>query len=166
MGRPTILNEELRERARDYLAHRRDNVELTDKGALAFVEVQLPTVVDLALYLGVNKDTIYDWVNKESPRYDEDFSDIVKDILAEQEKRLVNNGLGGMYAPKVVGIMLSKHGYSEKTEHDITTKGESINSNSVVSDLTKQLNELHRGTSIGSNGGTSSTVGVETQDKE
>lgn len=149
------------EKARTYLLLRRDNVELTDKGALAFVEVQLPSVADFALFLGVNKDTIYDWVDKDSVRFNVDFSDIVKEILMEQEKRLLNNGLGGLYAPKVVGMLLSKHGYSEKTEHDITTKGESLNSNAVISDLTKQLNALHRGTSEPSDGGTTSTVGGE-----
>lgn len=146
MARPSILTTDLREKAKGYLAHRMDNVELTDKGTLAFVEVQLPSVVDLALYIGVNKDTIYDWVNKDSPRYDEEFSDIVKEVLAEQEKRLLNNGLGGLYAPKVVGMILAKHGYSEKIETDITSKGEAIGSNAVISDLTRQINELHRGT--------------------
>ncbi len=166
MARPTILNEELMQKASDYLKHRLDNVELTDKGALAFVEVQLPSVVDLALYLGVNKDTIYDWVDKDSPRYHNEFSDIVKDVLAEQEKRLLNNGLGGLYAPKVVGMILSKHGYSEKHETDITSKGEALGVNAIVSDLTKQLNEIHRGTGKSGDGGTSGPVGTQAQDKE
>lgn len=166
MARPSILNEEMLEKAGEYLKHRMDNVELTEKGALAFVEVQLPSVVDLALYLGVNKGTIYDWVNTESPRYNEEFSDIVKDVLAEQEKRLINNGLGGMYAPKVVGMILSKHGYSEKQEIDHTSKGESISSNTVVSELTKQLNELQRKTGGGGDGGTSGALDSQTQNKE
>ncbi len=130
------------EKAREYLNHRIDNVELTDKGALAFVEVQLPSIADFALYLGIHKDTVYSWC-KEEGEYNKEFSDLVMDISHEQEKRLLNNGLGGMYAPKVVGMILSKHGYAEKTETDITSKGESIVSPEVAA-LTKKLNDVYR----------------------
>lgn len=155
MARPTILTDELREKALEYLIHRQDNVELTDKGALAFVEVQLPSIADFALYLGINRDTVYDWSSK-----DPEFSDIVMEISMEQEKRLLNNGLGGLYAPKVVGMILSKHGYSEKTQTDITTNGESL-IDPQIAVLTKQLNDLHRGTSSGSDGGAPSPLDTQ-----
>lgn len=166
MARPTLLTKELRSKAAEYLTLRRDNVELTEKGALAFVEVQLPSIADFALFLGITRETVYDWSNKDSVRHDIDFSDIVKEISMEQEKRLINNGLGGLYAPKVVGMILAKHGYSEKIETDITSKGESIGSNAVISDLTRQLNELHRGTGEPSDGGAPSSLGTQAQDKE
>jgi len=153
-GRPTKLTPELLEKASGYLMHRMDNVELTEKGGLAFVEVQLPHIADFASYLGIHKDTVYEWC-----KHNQEFSDIVKDILQEQEKRLVNNGLGGLYAPKVVGMILSKHGYAEKVETDITTKGESINPE--IKDITKKLNDLHRGTSIPSDGGATGTMGAQ-----
>lgn len=164
MARPSLLTEEMQEKARDYLSHRMDNVELTDKGALAFVEVQLPSVADFALYLGITRETVYDWSNQESPRYNEDFSDIVMKISMEQEKRLINNGLGGLYTPKVVGMILSKHGYSEKQEHDITSKGESLAVNPVIGELTRKLNELQREANSGGDGGIASTLGTEASD--
>lgn len=164
MARPSILTPELLERANGYLKQALDNVELTDKGALAFVEVKLPSIADFALYLGVNRDTIYSWSSIDSPQFNDEFSDIVKEVNLEQEKRLINSGLGGLYAPKVVGMILSKHGYSEKVSTDITTNGQSINPD--VSALTKQLNELHRGTGISGDGGIASPVGKEAQDKE
>lgn len=155
MARPTKLTPELKEKAYKYLITTLDNIELTDKGALAFVEVQLPSIADFATYLDIHKETVYEWC-----KIDSEFSDYVKDISQEQEKRLINNGLGGLYAPKIVGMLLSKHGYSEKTETDITTKGESLN-NPIVTDLTKQLNEIHRGTSEPSDGGSASPLGTE-----
>lgn len=163
-GRPSKLDDELLEKARAYLPACMDNIEMTDKGALAFVEVNLPTIVGLALHLGINKDTVYSWSNKDSEYFNEEFSDIVKDVLAEQEKRLINNGLGGLYTSKALGMLMSKHGYAEKTETDVTTKGESINNSEEIKNLTTQLNDLHRSTSIGSNGGTSSALGTQTQD--
>lgn len=159
MARPTELTEELLDRAKTYLDHRTDNVELTEKGQLAFVEVQLPSVADFALFLGIHRDTVYAWCKGEG-ELNKEFSDIVKDISQEQEKRLLNNGLGGLYAAKVVGMVLSKHGYAEKTETDITSKGESIVSPEIV-ELTKKLNDLHRGTGEPSDGGATGTVGKE-----
>lgn len=124
-GRPSKLNQELIDKAEEYLKSCNDRIETTDKGALSYVNVSLPSVVGLALYIGVNKDTIYTWCKGDSD-IEKQFSDIVKRVNNEQENRLLNNGLGGLYAPKVVGMVLSKHGYSEKTETDITSKGEKL----------------------------------------
>ncbi len=159
MARPTKLTEELLEKAKGYLSHRLDNIELTDKGALAFVEVQLPSIADFGLYLGISRETVYAWC-KEEGELNTEFSDIVSEISQEQEKRLLNNGLGGLYAPKVVGMILSKHGYAEKTETDITSKGESIVSPEVAA-LTKQLNDLHRSSGSGGDGGPASPLGSQ-----
>ncbi len=134
VGRPTKLTPELMERAHKYLDTCNDNIEFTDKGALAFVEVKLPSVVDFARYLGVNKDSVYEWA-----KIDVEFSDIVSDVLMEQEKRLINNGLGGVYASKVVGMMLAKHGYAEKTESTVNTKHE-IDVDPRVLELARKMN--------------------------
>ena len=128
MARPTKLTEELIEKARTYLPTCTDNPITTDRGALSYVEVNLPTIVGFALFLGIHKDTVYDWCKHED-NLSKQFSDIVKEIEAEQEKRLVNGSLGGLYAAKTSGMLLSKHGYAERTETDITTKGESLNPN-------------------------------------
>jgi hypothetical protein len=48
---------------------------------------------------------------------------------------------------------------------DVTTKGESLNGSAeTIEELTKQLNALHRGTSIGSDGEATSPLGDEAQD--
>ncbi len=132
-GRPTKLTPELIENAKGYLPTCVDIEHETDKGALAWVEVNLPTQVGLAQYLSIDKDTVTEWC-KESIEDTEEvkdlrkqFSVIVKEIMREQEIRLVNKGLGGLYQARIGGMILSKHGYAEKSEVDLTSKGESMN---------------------------------------
>jgi hypothetical protein len=83
---------------------------------------KLPTIEGLARILKVARSTVYKWAD-ESP----EFSDIIEDLLAEQSDRLINQGLAGNYNSTIAKLLLSsKHGYVEKTEQDITTKGEAI----------------------------------------
>jgi len=115
MARPTKLTPELIKKAKSYLATCKDDIIETDKGALAYVDVELPSQVGLARHLGINKDTITEWCKLEDELAKE-FSVIVKDIHDEQERRLINKSLGGLYTPKIAGMMLGKHGYVEKQE--------------------------------------------------
>lgn len=119
LGRPTKLTKELLEKAQGYLATCEDEVHTTDKGSVSYVEVNLPSIVGLARYIGVHKDTVYEW-----RKVNTDFSDLVKEIEAEQEIRLINKGLGGLYTSKALGAMLTKHGYREGT--DVTSDGDKI----------------------------------------
>lgn len=124
-GRPTKLTPELIEKAKTYLDTCHATPIETEKGTVSYVDVQLPKVVDLALLLGVSKSTIYEWCQGES-ELAQQFSDIVNEINIAQEKMLIDKGLGGLFQPKTTGMLLSKHGYSEKTETDITSNGEAI----------------------------------------
>lgn len=119
VGRPTKLTEELLERAKGYLSTCTDEIHTTDKGSISYVEVKLPSIVGLASYLGIHKDTIYEWRKEKGT-----FSDLVKEIEQEQEIRLINKGLGGVYTSKALGAMLTKHGYREGA--DLTTDGEKL----------------------------------------
>lgn len=125
-GRPTILTQEMIDKAKTYLDTCHATPIETEKGGVSYVDVQLPKVVDLALMLKVSKSTVYEWCQGES-QLAQQFSDIVNEINAAQEKMLIDKGLGGLFQPKTTGMLLSKHGYSEKIETDITSKGESIN---------------------------------------
>lgn len=123
-GRPVEYNDELLAKAATYLASCQDEVRVvgTDKPVVVRT-VNLPGIESFALYIGISRETVYDWETK----YDE-FSDIVRDIRQEQAKRLLNKGLSGEYNPTIAKLILSgKHGYVEKTATDLTTKGESIN---------------------------------------
>ena len=162
-GRPTKLTLELIEKAKTYIGTCYDRPVYTDKGAMTYVDVNLPSKVGLALYLGIDKTTVDDWCKIPEQTfpvtYDEykemelseylslksEFSSIVTSIMAEQEKRLINNGLGGLYKEKTTGMLLSKHGYvTEKTETDLTTQGDKINSTilpEVIAEADRLLKE-------------------------
>lgn len=131
VGRPSKLTPELIEKARGYLATCHATPIETEKGGVSYVDVHLPKVVSLALMLGINKDTVYNWckdIEGEDNTLRQEFYDIVKEVNAKQEEMLMDKGLGGLFQPKTTGMLLSKHGYSEKIETDITTGGEKITS--------------------------------------
>lgn len=131
-GRPTKLTPELLIKAQGYILQCVDEVVETDKGAVAYVLVNLPTVVGFARFLGIHKDTVYEW-RKEN----KEFSDLLSDVEDAQEEKTLKNGLGGLYNPKIASMILAKRGYAEKTETDITSKGEKLQGDNVLALATK-----------------------------
>lgn len=103
------------EKAKEYLAGCIDSFTGDEK------KVRLPSIEGLARYLEVSRPSIYKWKG-EQPL----FSYILEQILAEQATRLMNNGLSGVYTPTISKLILTKHGYSDRTETDITSKNEKI----------------------------------------
>ncbi len=85
------------------------------------IKVNLPTIEGLALHLDVNRDTIYNWESIYPT-----FSDILDKLKAKQASMLLRNGLSGDYNPIIAKMILTKHGYTDKIETDITSKGEKI----------------------------------------
>ena len=75
--------------------------------------VQLPSIAGLAGYLKVSRETIYDWSSQPEKI---EFSDIVGQVLIEQEQRLLSNGISGEYNSVIAKLVLTKHGYSDKQE--------------------------------------------------
>lgn len=125
MARPTKLTPELIEKAKTYLPTCHATPIETEKGGISYVDVKLPKLVDLALLLQINKDTITEWC-KGTDDLSQEFSVIVKEIQQEQEKMLIDKGLGGLFQPKTLGMILSKHGYADRIEQDVTSGGEKI----------------------------------------
>ncbi len=105
-GRPLEYNLTYVKKAKEYL-------DSCDK--------ELPSIEGLAVFLEVHRSTIYDWKTK----YNE-FSDILEKILAEQAKRLMNNGLTGKWSATISKLILTKHGYSDKSETDLTSGGKPL----------------------------------------
>lgn len=101
VGRPSELGECLI-KAREYLMGGYE-------GEMANEPV--PSISGLACWLGKHRSTIYDYASK-----DDEFSDIVENILALQETKLVAGGLRGELNPTITKLMLTKHGYSDKQE--------------------------------------------------
>lgn len=129
IGRPKKYTPKLLEKAKEYLDEAQDEevqqtVGLSAKGTELYknkLNVKLPSIEGLARYLGVNRDSLYQWEKEH-----EEFSDILDSVRAEQAERLINNGLSGDYNPTITKLMLTKHGYSEKVETDVTSGGQPI----------------------------------------
>lgn len=120
-GRPTEYNPNILKEAEEYLDSCVDDEEekgTEDKPILSF-RVKLPTIGGLARHLGVARSTLYEW----KATYPE-FSDIIEQLSAEQEDRLINEGLAGNYNPTISKVILTKHGYREGI--DATTNDKDI----------------------------------------
>lgn len=127
-GRPSDYSAEVLKKAEAYLKECVDQFSdyVRTKSARgnatewrARLIVKLPSVAGLAVYLKVSRSSIYEWA-KQHP----EFSDMLERILAEQEKRVVENGLSGEYNATISKLVLAKHGYRD--ESDITSGGEPI----------------------------------------
>lgn len=95
---------------------------------------KLPTKGGLARYLGISRETIYDW----SSKYEE-FSDIVEDLFAEQEDMLIQNGLTNKFNASITKVILTKHGYREgvdmtTNDKDLPTPIASVSRNDSISE--------------------------------
>lgn len=124
-GRPTKLDDEIIRLATDYV-ERTSNAELDE----------LPTIEGLALELWINRDTIYDWESipelsdnatdeqVEQNAIRQQFSDIVKRLRSTQAQKLMQRSLVNKYNPMISKLLLSKHGYVEKSEVDSKVSGE------------------------------------------
>lgn len=130
-GRPSEYKEEYIAKVDEYLAANIDEeVQIvkqanSEKGYQMFdnkLKVKLPTIEGFAVFIDVNKTSLYEWEKKH-----DDFSNALNKIRVEQKKRLLNMGLSGDYNPTIAKLVLSaNHGMSEKSEIDHTSKGEQI----------------------------------------
>lgn len=130
-GRPTDYREEYVQSAEEYLALCQDeNKEVVKqrnegKGYEMFdhkLKVKLPTIEGFARFIGVNKTTLYEWESRH-----EEFSNALDKIRTEQQERLINQGLSGEYNSTIAKLILSSnHGFKEKSEQDVTSKGNQI----------------------------------------
>ena len=102
-GRPTKYNDLTMEIAENYL-----------KNYASYGHV-IPSHVGLSLVLGINSDTIYAW--GKDPRKPE-FSEMLTRILDLQHFVLVSKGLSGEYNSNIVKLVLTKHGYKDRSETD------------------------------------------------
>jgi len=109
MARPTKYSEELLDIAKDYLKNFRKHGDF------------VPSVEGLADTLDIHRDTVYDWKDK----YDE-FSDIYKKVLTKQARGLINGGLSNEFNASTTKMMLTKHGYSDRIETDISSSDGSM----------------------------------------
>ncbi|MDZ7905213.1 MAG: terminase small subunit [Cypionkella sp.] len=111
VGRPTQYTPDLLKRARGYLTAFKDMGDV------------VPSIAGLACVLGVTRETCYAW---QSDPAKAEFSDILRELMQRQERALINGGLGGDFNPPLTKMMLSKHGYSDRVETDVTSSDGSM----------------------------------------
>jgi len=120
IGRPTSYTPEIIDSVNNYLEISTDTTELLGEHRPIVVNhVNLPSIEGLALYLGINKDTIYEW-EKIHP----EFSDVITRVRNSQAQRLINCGLSGSYNPQIAKVLLTKHGYIDR--QDVTTNNKDL----------------------------------------
>jgi hypothetical protein len=108
-GRPTKYNEEIQDKADEYLDKWEDSKEA------------VPTVAGLSLYIDTPKRTMYDWGDKFP-----EFSHTLGKVQTTQEFTLVNKGLLNEINANIGKFMMYNHGYKEKTEQDLMSSDGSM----------------------------------------
>jgi len=126
-GRPTKYNDEMVKKARYYL----ENFEA--------IGDQIPSIAGLSIYLGMSRTYLYEW-RKDVKK--EEFSDILEKIITMQENVLINKGLSGDFNSNITKLVLGKHGYHEKQDHEHT--GSITNPHQGTSRTLEILGEFQR----------------------
>lgn len=103
-GRPTSYSDDMLQQAAEYV----------DKGWREEGDV-MPMIESLSVVLGVARSTIYKWA-EEKP----EFSDILDALMAVQAKELWNRGLVGDYNSTMAKLALTKHGYTDKSQSEVS----------------------------------------------
>lgn len=119
--RPTKYSPELLEKAEAYI---------DDFASCGDV---IPSIEGLAPYLNVSRTCIYTWRDQEDKK---DFSYILDKILSKQAQLLINEGLKGEFNAAITKLALGKHGYHEKIDSDVTSKGKEIKNNFIIQPVT------------------------------
>jgi hypothetical protein len=74
-GRPSKYNDEILEKSTAYIEYYKEYGDM------------IPSIAGLARFLKVSRETIHAWDREEGK---EEFSDIIRDLLAEQDRVLQN----------------------------------------------------------------------------
>ena len=98
-GRPSLYKKDYPQLVLDYIKECESKEEL-------------PFVIDFAHRIGVNKDTIYQWV-----KINKGFSDSIKRLNEASELMLVKSGIKRKYDPTFARFILAaNHGYVETSK--------------------------------------------------
>lgn len=116
-GRPTVYGDNILKLARGYLTTFKDMGDV------------VPSVAGLACVLGVTRETCHAWARDPSK---EEFSHILWELAQRQERELLNNGLAGNFNAPITKMMLTKHGYSDRVEQDLTSSDGSMKPTQII----------------------------------
>jgi len=105
-GRPTKYNDEILEKAKEYVS-----------GGFLNQDEEVPTQEGLALFIGVHRSTLHDWASQPEKHL---FSDILEECNQRQTVMLMSGALKGDLNANIAKLMLGKQGYSEKHQQELT----------------------------------------------
>lgn len=105
-GRPTKYNDDIKAKAEEYI------------NKFAEHDHAIPSVVGLAVVLEVAEKTLYNWGDKHP-----EFLQILERLNSKQHFTLVNGGLKGELNPSITKLVMGKHGYHEKQDHEMSGPG-------------------------------------------
>jgi len=101
-GRPTDYTPEMLDLCRDYIDNCPDKV---------------PMVVGLCKHINRASSTVYRWAEEEDKA---EFKDILGEIKDLQHLKLINSGLDNEFNSAITKMMMTKHGYSEKIQQEVS----------------------------------------------
>jgi len=78
----------------------------------------IPQIAALHKILDVSVSSIYRWEENE-----EQFREVLDELRQAQHKVLLNGGISGDFNATITKLVLTKHGYTDKTETELTGKG-------------------------------------------
>lgn len=149
-GRPTKYNDKMIQEVYAYLESVAEDEEyefhktrgLNTDTYEEKLNVKLPTIQGLSLWIGCNIDTLHEW-GKVHP----EFSDALQDLKKVQHDKLIEGSMSGKYNSTIAKLMLSSnHGYVERK--DVTTDGDKLNPNDAQKgEANKAIDQLLGGRS-------------------
>ena len=137
-GRPPKYSPDLLRDCWDYIYGNDDVVDDNGNPIPKWMHLghPFPSVVGLCVYIGIVSSTAYKWRYEDDKQEFSSILDIVEDI---QHIQLAHNGTLGIYNPTITKLMLTKHGYSDKIDTDLSNTDGSMQNTSL--DLSKLTTE-------------------------
>lgn len=106
-GRPTKYTPELIEGCYDYLER------YEELGDVA------PIHVGLFLHIGINPSQGYRWADDDDKK---EFCDILETCKTMQHRVLASSGLTGKFNSTITKLFLTKHGYTDRTDVEVSER--------------------------------------------
>ena len=110
-GRPTTWSIALEEKAMEYI-----------NGGWEIEGHSIPSVVGLCSYIERSRSVVYEWAEDES----RGFADILSKLKEIQLLNLMNKGLTSEFNSTITKLILTKHGFSDKVDTDVTSGGKPV----------------------------------------
>lgn len=145
--RARVLSHDMEVMQLGKLKNRNDNTELLERIKLYYSiclkNSIMPTVAGLALALGIDRATLWDWINNrqgsiKNPEVIDTLKSVYAQINAQYEELLTQ---GKMIPVSAFFLMQNNHGYKQQTDHVISAPSDNTLSIADISDRAGLLGE-------------------------